>query len=95
MKLNTQPRIGLDPNLAKELKAHATLVNLMTDGRIAGVNLTATAAPTGGSYAPGDIVRNSAPAEAGGAGSAYVVLGWICVDDNPLTFLPLRCLTGN
>jgi len=70
-------------------------LNNLSDGRIAAVNLTASSAPTTGSYAVGDIVRNSAPAEAGSGGSKYVIIGWICTDDSPLTFLEMRTLTGN
>ena len=96
MKLNTQPRIAIkDAVLQRELSEHATLVNMLADGRIKGTNNATTAAPTAGAYAPGDFVKNSAPAEAGGAGSKYLVLGWICTDDSPLTFLPCRVLTGN
>jgi hypothetical protein len=96
VKVNSQPRVGIrDPLLQDELREHALLINLMTDGRIAGTNNATTAAPTSGSYAPGDFVKNSAPAEAGSAGSKYVTLGWVCTDDDPLTFLPCRALTGN
>lgn len=96
MIANKNPRIAVsDPNLYRELQEHATLLNLMTDGRLAGTNNATTAAPTTGSYAIGDYVRNSTPAEAGSAGSKYVVLGWVCTDNDPLTFLPCRVLTGN
>lgn len=95
MKVNQTPRIIGDLSVVREFADHAALLNLITDGRISGVNNATTAAPSGGSYAPGDIVRNSAPAEAGSAGSRYVVLGWLCVDDSPLAFVELRCLTGN
>jgi hypothetical protein len=96
MKVSTQPRLAQqDPNLRREMVEHATLLNLLTDGRIAGTHNAATAAPASGAYAMGDFVRNSAPAEAGTVGSKYLVLGWVCVDDSPLTFLPCRVLTGN
>jgi hypothetical protein len=96
VKLNTQPRTAVkDPVLQRELSEHAFLVNMLTDGRIKGTNNATTAAPTTGAYAPGDFVRNSAPAEAGAGGSKYVVFGWLCVDDDPLTFLDCRFLTGN
>lgn len=71
-------------------------LNNLADGRLDAVNLRATAAPTTGTWAAGDIVRNSAPAEAGGAGSKYVVIGWICtVGGTPGTWLAMRTLTGN
>lgn len=63
--------------------------------RLAAFN-SATAAPTGNTWAIGDIVRNSAPAEAGVALSKYVVIGWICTaSGTPGTWLEMRTLTGN
>jgi hypothetical protein len=96
MKANTSPRINGDPELVRELKAHAALINLMTDGRLSGTNNAQTAAPTTGDHAVGDFVRNSAPAEAGSASSKYVILGWVCtVGGTPGTWLQCRVLTGN
>lgn len=55
-----------------------------------------TAAPTTGTWAQGDFVWNSNPTELGGAGSKYVIQGWICtVGGTPGTWLQQRCLTGN
>ena len=66
----------------------------MYQGRLAG-HFSSTAAPTGGKYMAGDIVRNSAPAVAGGAGSQYVIIGWICTaTGNPGTWVEMRTLTG-
>lgn len=63
--------------------------------RLAAFN-SATAAPTGGTWAVGDIVRNSAPVEAGVALSKYVVWGYICTaSGTPGTWLEMRTLTGN
>ena len=96
MKANVQPRIKTDPNLERELREHATLLNLITDGRLSGTNNATTAAPTTGTHARGDFVRNSEPAEAGSASSKYVVLGFLCVaGGTPGTWLPCRVLTGN
>ena len=70
--------------------------NLLAEGRLAGRHFTATAVPTTGDFAKGDIIWNSSPAEAGSAGSKYVVLGWICtVGGSPGTLLDMRVLTGN
>ena len=56
----------------------------------------ATAAPTTGTYAQGDIVRNSNPVELGIATAKYVRIGWICtVGGTPGTWLEMRTLTGN
>lgn len=96
MKLNATPRIDASPVLVRELREHATLVNLITEGRIAGTANATTAAPTTGTYAQGDFVRNSAPTEQGTAGSRYVVLGWVCVaGGTPGTFVPIQPPTGN
>lgn len=96
MRVSTQPRGVSDPGLKQELVQHATLLNLLTDGRLSGTNNATTAAPTSGTYAQGDFVRNSAPTELGSAGSKYVVLGWLNVaGGTPGTFLPCRALTGN
>lgn len=55
-----------------------------------------TAAPTSGHWAAGQRVRNSAPSEAGSAGSKYVILEWVCVTaGEPGTWLEVRALTGN
>lgn len=63
--------------------------------RLAAYNY-ATAAPTGGTWAVGDKVWNSAPAEAGVVTSKYVLVGWICtVAGAPGTWLEMRTLTGN
>lgn len=96
MKVNKVPRISRDPVLQRELEEHATLINLMTDGRLAGTNNATTAAPTGGTHAQGDYVKNSAPSELGSVGSKYVIKGWICVSGGtPGTFVQDRALTGN
>lgn len=94
-KLNTTPRIASDPWLVRELREHAQQVNLLTEGRIAAVHSAQPAAPTTGEYTAGDFVRNSAPAELGSPGSKYVVFGWMCTDDSPLTFVQCRFLTGS
>lgn len=96
MKLNATPRISGDPVLVRELREHATMVNLLSDGRVAGTSNASTAAPTTGLYAQGDFVRNSAPAELGAAGNKYVIVGWLNVQGGePGTFVACRCLTGN
>ena len=93
--LNTTPRIGRDPSLNRELTEHAKLVNALAAGRIEAVDARASV-PTAGSHKHGDFARNSAPAEAGTAGSKYVVYGWLCVSSGtPGTFVEARFLTGN
>ena len=96
MKLNVTPRIPNDPVLFRELREHAMQVNQMAEGKISAFYQAATAAPTTGTWAQGDFVRNSAPTEQGAAGSKYVVFGWLCVaSGTPGTFVPCRFLTGN
>ena len=73
-----------------------TQVNLLAEGRMHGRHFTSTAIPTTGNFAVGDIVWDSAPAEAGSASSKYIRLGWICtVAGSPGTLLEMRVLTGN
>lgn len=97
MKLNTTPRVGvLDPLLQRELREHATQVNMLTEGRISAFYQATTAAPTTGTWAKGDFVRNSAPSELGTGGSKYVIEGWTClVGGTPGTWVQKRFLTGN
>lgn len=97
MKLNITPRVGLnDPLLQRELREHATLVNLIVDGRASASNNAASASPTTGTNVPGDFVKNSAPSELGSAGSKYVIEGWLCVSaGTPGTWVQKRFLTGN
>jgi hypothetical protein len=47
-------------------------------------------------YQVGDFVRNSTPTELGGAGSKYIVWGFICIGaGTPGTWREMRFLTGN
>jgi hypothetical protein len=96
MRANAQPRVNADQSLIRELKEHATLINLISEGRLTGTNNATTAAPTTGQHAWGDFVRNSAPVEAGTPGAMYVVLGWVAVaGGTPGTWVEVRALTGN
>lgn len=74
----------------------AIQVNASSEGQIQGAYNALTAAPTTGDHKQGDMIRNSAPAELGTAGSKYVVTGWQCVaSGTPGTWVQMRCLTGN
>lgn len=97
MKLPTSPTLAnVSTDLLRLIGKIAHQVNAITEGRAAAVHNAATAAPTVGSWAVGDTVKNSAPVEAGTAGSRYVVTGWICVaSGTPGTWLQQRVLTGN
>lgn len=97
MRLNTTPRVGVnDPVLQRELREHALQVNLMAEGRMAANYQALTSVPTSGTNAQGDFVRNSAPVEAGTAGSKFVTFGWVCTaSGTPGTWVACRFLTGN
>lgn len=54
------------------------------------------AAPIANSWQVGEYIENYLPAELGGAGSKYIIKGWICtVAGTPGTWLECRVLTGN
>ena len=101
MKLDVFPRFPADQaqmerKLTDLFRATNQQVNQLTEGTVSAVHSASTAAPTAGSYAVGDFVRNSAPSELGTAGSKYVVMGFLCtVGGTPGTFVPCRALTGN
>jgi hypothetical protein len=100
MKLDPFPRFPADRaqmerKLTDLFRATNVQVNQLTEGTVSAVHSAATAAPTAGSYAVGDFVRNSAPSELGTAGSKYVLTGWLCtVGGTPGTFVQCRALTG-
>lgn len=97
MKTNTTPRVGInDPVLQRELREHATQINLLSEGRVAALYTAPTAAPTSGTWMQGDSVRNTAPVELGAASSKYIIWGWTCiVSGTPGTWVQNRFLTGN
>lgn len=101
MKLDPFPRFPADKaqmerKLTDLFRATNVQVNQLTEGTVSAVHSAATAAPTAGSYAVGDFVRNSAPSELGTVGSKYVVTGFLCtVGGTPGTFVQCRALTGN
>lgn len=101
MKLATNINLPADPaQLAQRVtelfRAVNAQVNTLTEGTLAAVHNAYTAAPTTGTYAIGDFIRKSNPAEAGSASSKYVIIGWVCtVSGTPGTWLECRVLTGN
>lgn len=98
-RLNIAGRLPSDYNrgvLTSILQDIQEQVNSLSEGFITAKYTAKTAAPTTGNWNIGDFVSNTAPAEAGGAGSKYVVIGWVCtVAGTPGTWLACRCLTGN
>lgn len=106
MKLEENPQLPTQPDstyaqnlnfvLSRVLRNISQKVNAIGDGRIGGSDFVASSIPTTGTFATGDFIRNSAPVEAGGAGSKYVVIGWVAtVGGTPGTLLQCRVLTGN
>jgi len=74
-KLNVSQRVPASYNthaIADLLRQIEDQVNRLAEGRISGRHAAATAAPTSGFWAQGDIVWNSAPAAEG-------FIGWVCV----------------
>jgi len=106
MRLEENPQFPQSPDsayaqnliftLTRLHRVIAAKVNGLSDGRLGVIDNALTAAPTTGTWAQGDFVRNSAPAEAGTAGSKYVTFGFLCtVGGTPGTWVPARFLTGN
>ena len=105
MRLDPFPRFPADSvqlirKLTDLFRDTAKQVNDLTEGRVSAVTNAATTVPTTGTWKQGDFVRNSAPVEAGGAGSKYVVTGWVRITTGSTNVLntdwvALRCLTGN
>ncbi len=97
---NLQVPVGVPTPLARflydQLQAIVRKVNGLSDGKFYAVDAIGTAAPTTGTYAQGDFVRNSNPTELGPAASKYVIFGWCClVAGTPGTWVEVRTLTGN
>ena len=96
MKLNTTSRSNVDHDTSVWNKQVAQQVNALSEGRLVATYNAYTAAPTSGTWAKGDYIKNSTPAEAGSVSSKYVILGWVCtVAGTPGTWLQTRTLTGN
>jgi hypothetical protein len=99
MRIQTDPRLPASNDKTGPLTARLYELwrNLATSINGSAMwNGEGTSAPTTGTWAQGDVYRNTAPVEAGSASSKYVTLGWICtVSGTPGTWLPMRVLTGN
>lgn len=103
MKLNPENRIPQRYDagtFSLLLRDFATQLNLLSEGFVRAATNAATSIPTSGSYAQGDFVRKSNLAEAGSAGSKYVVTGWLRLTNGSAHVLntdwvEARVLTGN
>jgi hypothetical protein len=81
MRLPVEQLLPLDQTmlvrrLSDLLTAIARQVNGLTEGGIASIHSALTAAPTTGTWAQGDFVRNATPVD---GGSGDTILGWLCV----------------
>lgn len=77
MKLQTAIQLPTDPEmlsvmLTQYLRDIATQVNGLTEGFVSACHGARTAAPTTGTFAQGDFIRNKTPS------GATPVVGWIC-----------------
>jgi len=80
MKINIAPRIKtFDPRLYELLREVAVQVNGLSEGTLAATYNAQTAAPTTGSWAQGDFIKNSAPVVTSHGSHDYILHGWICV----------------
>jgi hypothetical protein len=73
-------------------------VNRLSSGAIYQNYNATTSTPSGAtvSHSVGDFVKNAIPTELGGAGSMYIIYGWVCIaSGTPGTFREARVLTGN
>jgi hypothetical protein len=87
---------SLNLRLKDVFRVVCTRLNALSDGQMSAIDNAAIAAPTTGTYAKGDFIRNSAPAELGTAASKYVIYGFLCVTGgSPGTWVQCRFLTGN
>ena len=100
MKVDPYPRFPADPaqTLRKLTDLHRALalqLNLLSEGTQGACHAAQTSVPTTGTYATGDFVLNSAPAELGAAAAKYIIHGWRSVaGGTPGTFVQCRFLTG-
>jgi hypothetical protein len=94
------PLLNGDANLLLYLRQIANKVNALGLGLISATDNAVPSAPTVGTYARGDFIRNSEPIELGAASSKYVVIGWMRLTNGSANVLntdwvACRCFTGN
>lgn len=88
--------VALTKALGRLFRDQAKRHDMLSYGHLVGTDGRGTAAPTTGTWAKGDYIRNSSPSELGTAGSKYWIRGWWCsVAGTPGTWLQDRGLTGN
>lgn len=99
MKISVEQRLPIEYNrsvFSEIFRLVQNQINSLSEGLLSANYSATTSAPTTGTYARGDFIRNSEPSEAGSVGSKYVIHGWICtVSGTPGTWVECRFLTGN
>ncbi len=96
--VSDKPTYAADLNyrLSRVLREIGSQLNALSEGQLVASYSAAAAAPTTGTYAAGDVIRNSAPGVLGTAGSQYVITGWVnVVSGTPGTWVQMRSLTGS
>lgn len=95
MKVPTDLRLTQDiktlvPRLTDVLTLVCRQLNSLTEGRISSKHSAHSAAPTTGTYTPGDRVPVNPPIAVGDGSYIYE---YLCVDDNPLTWRKIKSET--
>lgn len=81
MKLDQNPNIpadadGMRKRVTDLFKRTNEKVNALIEGRASALYAARSSVPTTGTWAIGDYVHNSAPAELGTTPNKYIVYGW-------------------
>lgn len=92
--MRISPPVTKDSALRVYFRNICTQLNGVSESRVAQRHNAQASIPTTGQHKVGDFTPNSSPSELGTAGSKYVIIGWICTAESPLTFKECRCLTG-
>lgn len=94
MKLLTKNQLPYEynrNNLVQLFQRIDDQVNGITEGKLTAVTNARAAAPTTGTFAVGDFVRNTTPTNSGGS----IIFGWECVTaGTPGTWVECRFATG-
>lgn len=82
--------------LARPISRIEDQLNNLSEGKLEAIHNATIAAPTTGTYAKGDFVRNTDPADSGTVGNKYTLFGWLCVaGGTPGTWVPGRFMTAD
>lgn len=103
MRLNVENRLPQKydaATLALLLRDFARQLNQLSEGFIVANTNASASMPSSGTYANGDFVKKTTLAEAGGAGTKYVIIGWLRLTNGSnhvlnTDWVTARVLTGN